>query len=148
MTQDMMPDQPAQGDDLMDLSQDKLLSLYAIELVEAKGVAEEDKLAEVNRVKSDLEDVINAAIIDHLPIEKVNELSTKFTQNEITPEIMDQAVIDAGVDVEKVTEEALNDYRDGYLAASGDAATTLEQNVTDGAEEENNVQPAMAGEEA
>ena len=124
MTQDNNAGRPDSEDVLQDMTQEELMMLYAAELVEEKGVEDTDG-SEVRRVRDELDDAVNAAIVDELPEEKVNELNTKIVQGEVDSEMIDRTVLEAGIDVEKVAEDALKRYRDNYI-----------------------MQPATAGEEA
>lgn len=125
-----IPDMP----DLDQLSEEEMLELFVIGLMSDKGMDTLDEPVQ-KEIAQDLKEQaiyrINQAIIAALPDDKFNELNKKLDEGAINDEVMNKIVTESGIDVTKIVEETLLDFRKVYLGEdgankSGDGAVTAE----------------------
>jgi|GEM_PF-801359 len=124
------PDMP----DLDQLSEEEMLELFVIGLMNDKGMDTLDEPVQ-KEIAQDLKEQaiyrINQAIIAALPDDKFNELNKKLDEGAINDEVMNKIVTESGIDVTKIVEETLLDFRKVYLGEdeankSGDGAVATE----------------------
>lgn len=124
------PDMP----DLDQLSEEEMLELFVIGLMSDKGMDTLDESVQ-KEIAQDLKEQaiyrINQAIIAALPDDKFSELNKKLDEGAINDEVMNKIVTESGIDVTKIVEETLLDFRKVYLGEdevnkSGDGAVATE----------------------
>ena len=112
------PDMP----DLDQLSEEEMLELFVIGLMSDKGMDTLDEPVQ-KEIAQDLKEQaiyrINQAIIAALPDDKFNELNKKLDEGAINDEVMNKIVTESGIDVTKIVEETLLDFRKVYLGEDG-----------------------------
>lgn len=113
------------NDAKINLTDDQAINLFIVGLMDEKGIeyGDEPYKAEIfKELKNKLLVELDRSLVSELPEEKLAELSKIVADNgKIDPEIVAKAVVEAGVDVEKVTGETMYKFRELYLGGN-DAA--------------------------
>lgn len=91
------------------------------EIIEAKqlpGLTEDAKLGLVEEMRARLLDMIDRALIEALPDDKVEAFSALVDAEQTSDEQLQAFIADNGVNVEEVTTKVLVAFRDLYLNPS------------------------------
>lgn len=92
------------------------------EMLDAKEwsqqVSDEVKAQLESDLRSQLMDQIDRAVINELPEDKVDGLN-ELLDREVPEEELQQYIATSGVDVQRITTEAMLRFRDLYLGTSG-----------------------------
>jgi hypothetical protein len=86
------------------------------------GVDESVREQLVVDMKQRMLDQINRALIEALPDEKIDEFSAMLDDPEASDQIVQDFMMRSGVDVKRVTLQAMLTFRDLYLGNEGKAA--------------------------
>lgn len=92
------------------LSQDELEALFIEQLITDKGLEPNDVLRA--QLKERMNERVNKSIASKLPAEIAERLEA---QDEVTEDDLDKAIEEAGLDVAKITEDAMLAFRVNYL---------------------------------
>ena len=107
------------------MSDVEVLDLYLETMLNDKGMVDLDDEVRAD-MKIDLAERFNAflsqAFVDALPSGKVVELDNMIDKNEATPENVKKLLVDANVDTDKITVDAMAKFREIYLGTDGDEA--------------------------
>ena len=103
------------------MSDEEILDFYFETMLNDKGMT--DLEPEVRtEMKIDLAERFNAflsqAFVDALPGAKIVELDEMIDKNEATPENVKKLLVEAGVDTDKVTVDAMAKFREIYLGGN------------------------------
>lgn len=96
------------------------LDTFISNIIDAKqlpGITEEAKLELIAEMKGRLLDLIDRAVIEALPEDKVDQLTALAGAEGTTDEMLQSFIAESGVNVEEVTADALAQFRDFYLAS-------------------------------
>lgn len=97
------------------------LDAFIKEIIDTKqlpGITDEAKVGLIEEMRERLLDMINRALVEALPEEKVEAFSTLLDNDEVSESQIQQFIADSGVDVEKVTAKTLLAFRSLYLQSS------------------------------
>lgn len=97
------------------------LDQFVREMLEAKklsGVTEDVQRQLMSDLKQRLLDQINKALIDALPDEKMDEFEQLLDDETIDDARIQQFIVDAGVDVKRVTTVTMLRFYDMYVTPS------------------------------
>ena len=100
------------------MSNDEVLDIFLESLLIEKGFTnldDETRTEMIAQLKERAVDMINYSIIEALPEDKVEEVTTKIDNGENAEEAKNAAIKESGVDAEKITGEALEKFRELYL---------------------------------
>ena len=104
---------------LENMSNDELLGLFAEQMMVDKGLRDEVDADVFAVLKDDLKDrlamQINRAILVQLPDDKLEQLDQDLDSDAIDAESFEKMVTDAGVDIEKTTQDVMMAFRNTYL---------------------------------
>jgi len=103
------------------------LDQFVNEMLDAKrlsGVTDDVRTQLVSDLKQRLLDQINKALIDALPDEKMDEFERLLDDDSLADEQIQQFIVNAGVDVKKVTTVTMLRFYDLYVTptAGGEGA--------------------------
>ncbi len=101
------------------------LDTFIQDIIEAKqltGLTDEARGGLVEEMRERLLDMINRALIEALPEEKVVEFSQLLDQETVSDEQVQQFIAESGVDVEKVTAKTMLAFRTLYLQSPSERA--------------------------
>jgi len=99
-------------DFLNDLTQEEIIAIYVEKMIVDKGVEPTDELRTELRTK--LSDEITKQMVLAMPdylVSKLNEEMEKGADEDTVNKLIDES----GIDVETITEQTMNDFRDNYL---------------------------------
>lgn len=99
-------------DFLNDLTQEEIIAIYVEKMIADKGVEPTDELRAELRTK--LSDEITKQMVLAMPdylVSKLNEEMEKGADEDAINKLIDES----GIDVETITEQTMNDFRDNYL---------------------------------
>lgn len=99
------------------------LDTFISSIIDAKqlpGITEEAKIDLIAEMKERLLDLIDRALIEALPEDKVDALTALAENEATTDEELQQFVVNSGVNVEEVTAQTLAQFKDLYLAPAQD----------------------------
>lgn len=99
------------------------LDTFISSIIDAKqlpGITEEAKIDLIAEMKERLLDLIDRALIEALPEDKVDALTALAENEATTDEELQQFVANSGVNVEEVTAQTLAQFKDLYLAPAQD----------------------------
>ena len=99
------------------------LDSFITEIIETKqlpGITDEAKKLLVVEMRQRLLDMINRALIEALPDDKVGELSSMLDTDSIADEALQSFVQDSGVDVKTITAKTMLAFRALYLQTPGE----------------------------
>ena len=99
-------------DVLESLTQEQIVAIYVEKMIADKGVEPTDELRAELREK--LSDEITKALILAMPDYLVNQLNEELDGGADDEKIA-KAIDESGIDVETITEQAMNAFRDNYL---------------------------------
>ena len=109
-----MTEEPTITDEqLQGLTQDQLMALYVEQLIIDKGLEATDELRA--ELSERIDDKVNTMVLENLPDEALEKLNQSFEDGSATNESVMQLVEDSGVDMEKIVEDAMEEFRDEYL---------------------------------
>ena len=94
------------------------LDQFVEEMVTAKGLSgltDEVRQQLVSDMKHQLLDQINRALINELPEDRVAQFDTMLDDSSIDATALQRFIVDAGVDVQKVTARTMLQFRDLYI---------------------------------
>ena len=97
------------------------LDTFIRDIIEAKqldGISDEAKQGLVEEMRERLLDIINRALVEALPEDKVQEFSNLLDNESVTDEQVQAFIAQSGVDVEHVTAKAMLTFRDLYLQST------------------------------
>lgn len=101
------------------MSNDELLDLFAEQMMVDKGLRNEVDDDVFAVLKDDLKDrlavQINRAILVQLPDDKLEQLDHDLNNDTASVESFEKMVADAGVDIEKTTQDVMMAFRNTYL---------------------------------
>lgn len=106
------------------MSKEEVLAIFAKGLLVEKGLTDLDADTEadmINDLVQRLVFFVNEAIVEALPEEKRKELNVLVEADNVTEESMDEIIRSAGIDIDEVTREAMEKFREIYL---GDGENT------------------------
>lgn len=98
------------------------LDAYASQMLQEKGALTDDEqqnAAKLNQLRTQLDEVIDRAVIDALPEEKLPELEELLNRDASDAEI-DKFFVNSGADFEGATKAALERFRLDYLNGKSD----------------------------
>jgi hypothetical protein len=98
------------------------LDTFIVEIIKAKqlpGLTDEAKTGLRDEMKDRVLDLINRALIEALPEEKVAEFSALLDKENLSDEEVQGFIAASGVDVEEVTQKVLLSFRQAYLEPTG-----------------------------
>lgn len=101
------------------------LDAFIREIIEAKqlpGLTEEAKVGLLEEMRERLLDMINRALIEALPDDKVAELSKLMDGDGLTDEQLQDFIEKSGIDIEGVTAKAMLAFRGLYLQTAEERA--------------------------
>ena len=104
-----MPDRS----ELAALDQEDLMKIFVEQLISDKGVEATDELRASLYEK--LDNFVSDSIINALPDYLAERVKQSEAEGTATPDLYDQAIIEAGINVSDVTENAMKDFREKYL---------------------------------
>ncbi|MBQ2638468.1 hypothetical protein IJF91_00130 [Candidatus Saccharibacteria bacterium] len=96
-----------------ELTQDQLTAVYIEKMMLDKGVEPNDSLRAVLREK--LDDAVNRKLVNALPAESAKKLESAI-DNGANDEELENIIAESGIDVERITEEAMTAFREKYLS--------------------------------
>ncbi|MDO4967404.1 MAG: hypothetical protein Q4E70_01405 [Candidatus Saccharibacteria bacterium] len=96
-----------------ELTQDQLTAVYIEKMMLDKGVEPNDSLRAVLREK--LDDAVNRKLVNALPVESAKKLESAI-DNGANDEELENIIAESGIDVERITEEAMTAFREKYLS--------------------------------
>ena len=103
------------------MSEDELLTIFAEEMMKQKGL---DSELDQDTYKTLLEDLkqrmeyqINRAIVAQLTDEDLAKIGDKLENNTATAEDLDKVIAESNVDVAETTKDTLMTFREAYLGA-------------------------------
>ena len=99
--------------ELAALDQADLMKIYVEQLISDKGVEATDELRA--KLYNDLDDYVSDSIIKALPDYIAERVQKHEAEGTATPDVYDQAIIEAGINVSDVTENAMKDFREKFL---------------------------------
>ncbi len=99
-------------DVLESLTQEQIVAIYVEKMIADKGVKPTDELRAELREK--LSDEITKALILAMPDYLVNQLNEELDGGADDEKIA-KAIDESGIDVETITEQTMNAFRDNYL---------------------------------
>ena len=99
-------------DILADLSQEEILAIYIEKMILDKGVEPTDELR--SQLLEEIEDDITKALVSAMPSELVDKLNNDI-DNGASDDALEAAINESGIDVEKITNDTMNAFRDKYL---------------------------------
>lgn len=97
------------------------LDKFIHDIIEAKqlsGITDEAKQGLVEEMRDRLLDLINRALIEALPEDKVEAFSSLLDDESLTDDQVQAFIAESGVDVERVTAKAMLAFRDLYLQSA------------------------------
>lgn len=97
---------------LDELTQEQLVAIYVEKMIADKGVEPTDELRKELREK--LSDEITKSLILAMPDYLVNQLNEELDGN-ADDEKIEKAIDESGIDVETITEQTMNAFREKYL---------------------------------
>lgn len=86
-----------------------------LELKQLPGINNEAKQLLIAQMRERLLDMINRALIDALPEEKVAEFSALLDSEAVSDEEVQTFIAESGVDVKTITAKTMLAFRDLYL---------------------------------
>ena len=101
------------------------LDAYIRDIINTKqltGITDEAKEGLVEEMRERLLDMINRALVEALPEEKVVAFSELLDTEGLSEAEIQRFITESGVDVEKVTAKTLLAFRELYLQSSTDRA--------------------------
>ena len=102
------------------------LDTFIHEIIESKqlpGITDEAKVGLAEEMREQLLDLINRALIEALPEEKVSELSTLLDDENVADDTLQRFVAESGVDVESITAKTMLAFRGLYLQGPEERST-------------------------
>ena len=99
-------------DVLEDLTQEQIIAIYVEKMIADKGVEPTDELRKELREK--LSDEITKALVLAMPDYLVNQLNEDLDGGADDEKIA-KAIDESGIDVETITEQTMNAFRENYL---------------------------------
>ena len=96
----------------------KQLEDFANDLLTEKnlpGLTDDVRPMVVEELVETLHELINRALIDTLPDDKVDELSALLDNADVTPEQIFELIKSSGIDSQQVVTDTLSRFRDLYL---------------------------------
>jgi len=99
------------------------LDAFIKDIIDAKqlnGITDEAKSGLIEEMRERLLDMINRALVEALPEEKVEAFSLLLDNDGVTEEQIQQFIVESGVDIEKVTAKTLLAFRELYLQSSAE----------------------------
>ena len=103
------------------MSEDELLTIFAEEMMKQKGL---DSELDQDTYKTLMEDLkqrmeyqINRAIVAQLTDEDLAKIGDKLENNTATAEDLDKVIAESNVDVAETTKDTLMTFREAYLGA-------------------------------
>jgi len=107
------------NDELQSSTQEQVIGAFVDEIIAAKNLPGLDDDQVRQYVKEDLSerllDQIDRALLSALPEDRALELDKMLDDDGITPEAVQQFIVDSGVDVPKITALTMVQFRDLYL---------------------------------
>jgi len=94
------------------------LDKFIYDIIDAKhlsGITDEAKQGLAEEMRDRLMDVINRALIDALPDDKVDEFSALLDNESVSDDQVHTFIAQSGIDTERVTAKAMLAFRDLYL---------------------------------
>lgn len=104
-----MQGQNLREEDLERLDQDQLMQIYVEQLIADKGLNPNDRL--IAELTEKIHHKINREVVNNLPMEAVDRINNE----DLSDEEIANLVEESGIDIEKITEEAMNKFRNDYL---------------------------------
>jgi len=99
-------------DVLENLTQEQIIAIYVEKMIADKGIEPTDELRKDLREK--LSDEITKALILAMPDYLVNQLNDELDGGADDEKIA-KAIDESGIDVETITEQTMNAFRENYL---------------------------------
>lgn len=99
------------------MAQDEL-DAYINSLITRKNLgdlAPDERSHIAGELKAQLVEQINRAVLDALPDDKLDELDALSEREGFTAEDMQKFIIDSGVDMAKITTEAVHNFETQYI---------------------------------
>ncbi|HBO64675.1 TPA: hypothetical protein DD425_01810 [Candidatus Saccharibacteria bacterium] len=99
------------------------LDQFIKDIIDAKklpGITDEAKAGLLEEMRDGLLDKINRALIEALPEEKVNEFNQLLDTPDVSDEQVQLFIEQSGVDTQKVTAQAMLEFRNLYLQGSAE----------------------------
>lgn len=129
-------------EELNNMSEDQLLDLFVDQMLRDKGLADNPDTETYREMHEDLKQKlifeVNRAVLASMPDDKFDELNARMENEELDSDTILQAVKDAGVDIDQVTETAMKDFREVFLngapaeeASAEEAAEAPAENNTE-----------------
>ena len=110
---DSLPEDAELPEDILEeLTQEQIVAIYVEKMIADKGVEPTDELRKELREK--LSDEITKALILAMPDYLVNQLNEELDGGADDEKIA-KAIDESGIDVETITEQTMNAFRDNYL---------------------------------
>lgn len=103
------------------MSEDELLTIFAEEMMKQKGL---DSELDQDTYKTLMEDLkqrmeyqVNRAIVAQLTDKDLEKIGDKLENNTATAEDLDKVIAESNVDVAETTKDTLMTFREAYLGA-------------------------------
>ena len=110
--QNLPEDAELSEDILSDLTQEEIVAIYVEKMIADKGVEPTDELRAELREK--LNDEITKAMVLSMPDYLVSKLNEEM-ENGADDEAVEKLIDESGIDVETITEQTMNKFREDYL---------------------------------
>jgi hypothetical protein len=108
-----LPEDAELPDDFFeDLTQEEIVAIYVEKMIADKGVEPTDELRMELRTK--LSDEITKQMVLAMPDYLVAKLNEEM-ENGADEEVVNKLIDESGIDVETITEQTMNNFRDNYL---------------------------------
>lgn len=108
-----LPEDAELPDDFFeDLTQEEIVAIYVEKMIADKGVKPTDELRADLRTK--LSDEITKQMVLAMPDYLVAKLNEEM-ENGASEDVINKLIDESGIDVETITEQTMNDFRDNYL---------------------------------
>ena len=95
-----------------DLTQEQIVAIYVEKMIADKGLEPTDELRKELREK--LSDEITKAMVLAMPDYLVSKLNEEM-ENGADEETVNKLIDESGIDVETITEQTMNKFRENYL---------------------------------
>src|SRR5574344_335957 len=114
-----LPEDAEIPDELLDkMSQDQLIAVFAEKMINDKGIEPTDELR--TKVINEINDNIDEKIFASLPDYLVDRLKNGF-ENNMSEDEVNKILDESGIDIDTITQDAMIDYRNKFLAEKEEA---------------------------
>ncbi|MBQ3430971.1 hypothetical protein IJG20_02650 [Candidatus Saccharibacteria bacterium] len=96
---------------------DEIVREAVFDLVKEKGVPEEEREQEIERIEKEIDKKMTDEILSALPTESLEELKAVLAKDDFSPEEFEEVVNKSGIKLESVAQKVLREVRNEYLGA-------------------------------